>query len=131
MLELLAVGVGGFIGSCFRYLITKQTENLSESFPLGTLLSNVIAGFFIGFIIGLEQESIGILKKTKLFLTTGLLGGLSTFSAFSLETIELFKSENYLLAIGNIVFNLGLSLLGVILGLACAKLTINFSASPF
>ena len=129
MLELIAVGIGGFIGSCFRYLITKKTENIAGSFPLGTLLSNVTAGFLVGFIIGFERQSFSISQKTKLFLTTGLLGGLSTFSAFSLETIMLCKSENYLLSIGNVVLNLGLSLLGVIFGLACAKFTISFSVS--
>ena len=127
----MSVGVGGFIGACFRYLITKQTENLTKSFPLGTLLSNVIAGFFIGFIIGIEQQAISMPQKTKLFLTTGLLGGLSTFSAFSLETVELFKSENYLLAMGNIVLNVGLSLLGVLFGFAAAKMTLNFSIPAY
>ena len=121
MIELLAVGIGGFLGSCLRFLISRLSGSLTESFPLGTLLSNVIAGFFIGFIIGLEQQSVQISKNTKLFLTTGLLGGLSTFSTFSLETIELFKSEQYILSIGNIALNLGLSLLGVILGLISAK----------
>ena len=131
MVNLFMVGIGGFLGSCLRYMISKLVGSFSASFPLGTLLSNVIAGLFIGFIIGLEQNSVRISVNTKFFLTTGLLGGLSTFSTFSLETIELFKAEKYLLSIVNIVSNLGLSLLGVVLGLMVAKIVVDFLPSHF
>lgn len=121
MLEFLVVGVGGFLGSCLRYGITKLMNDWRVSFPLGTLLSNIVAGFLIGFIIGIEQQAAAISARTKLFLTTGLLGGLSTFSAFSLETVNLFRSGKYLPAGGNILLNLGLSLTAVILGMALAR----------
>ncbi len=122
MLEFGAVGIGGFIGSCLRYGLTKTCDYFQISFPLGTLLSNVIAGIMIGFIIGLEKQSVSIEPKTKLFLTTGLLGGLSTFSAFSLETVIFFSNGKYGLATGNIVLNLGLSILGVVIGMFFAKM---------
>jgi CrcB protein len=121
MLEFIFVGLGGFIGSCLRFALTKLTSPFSSDFPYGTLLSNVIAGLLIGFVIGLEQQSVTLNPKTKLFLTTGLLGGLSTFSAFSLETVSLFQDGKYLLAAGNVALNLILSLCGVVLGMACAK----------
>jgi CrcB protein len=121
MLEFIFVGLGGFIGSCLRFALTKLTNQFSLNFPYGTLLSNVIAGLLIGFVIGLEQQSVTLNPKTKLFLTTGLLGGLSTFSTFSLETVNLFQGGKYLLATGNIALNLVLSLCGVILGMVCAK----------
>ena len=124
MVELLAVGIGGCLGSCLRYAFNKLTENFAL-IPLGTLLSNVIAGFFIGFIIGLEQQSVKISNNTKLFLTTGLMGGLSTFSTFSLETINLFKAGKYLSAGGNIVLNLALSLAGTVLGMLAAKIFVK------
>ena len=129
MVELLAVGIGGFLGSCLRYLISRWIGNSSASFPLGTLLSNVIAGFFIGFIIGLEQQSVRIPKDKKLFLTTGVLGGLSTLSTFSIETVQLFRSGKYLLSIGNIALNLGLSLFGTVLGLMAARMLVKLLSS--
>jgi CrcB protein len=93
-------------------------RSLKFTFPLGTLLANVIAGVAIGFIIGLDISQ----AKAKLFLTTGLLGGLSTFSAFSLETVTLFSEGKYFLGTLNVLLNLVLSLLGVVLGMFLAKL---------
>ncbi|MGL4607176.1 MAG: fluoride efflux transporter CrcB [Eubacteriaceae bacterium] len=125
MLDFIVVGIGGFIGSCFRFALTKIFSYSQFLFPFGTLFSNVIAGLLIGFIIGLENQSILILPKTKLFLTTGLLGGLSTFSTFSLETVNLFRDNKPFLASGSIFLNLILSLLGVVIGLIIAKFVVK------
>jgi CrcB protein len=116
--DFLFVGLGGFIGSCLRFALNKAAVYFGFSFPLGTLLSNVIAGIAIGFVIGLEIPS----PKAKLFITTGLLGGLSTFSAFSLETITLFGDGKFFWGALNILLNLTLSLLGVLAGMFLAKL---------
>ncbi|MDF2558021.1 MAG: crcB [Bacillales bacterium] len=121
MMQIIVVGIGGFIGSCVRFLLSKWLNGSFPNFPFGTLLSNVIAAFVIGFIIGIERQSGSIGDKTKLFLTTGLLGGLSTFSTFSLETVKLFEDGNFLTASGNIGLNLGLSLIFVVLGLQFAS----------
>ena len=121
MLEFMFVGVGGFIGSCLRFGVTKLAHVWCLTFPFGTLISNVVAGLAIGFIIGLEQQSVTVSPKAHSFLTAGLLGGLSTFSAFSLETVNLFENGKYFLASCNILLNLVLSLLGVVVGMAVAK----------
>lgn len=125
MTELFAVGIGGFIGSCLRFCLSKVFNAIFVLFPFGTLASNVIAGFAIGFISGLGQQSVSLSSNTKLFLTAGLLGGLSTFSTFSLETIKMWNDAKYLLAIGNILLNLGLSFLCVVLGMIAAKLLLE------
>ena len=125
MIELIIVGIGGFIGSCLRFLLTKFTGSFSNNLPYGTLFSNVIAGILIGFIVGLERQSITFDPRTRLFMTTGFLGGLSTFSAFSVETVNLFQNGKILLAGGNIAFNLCLSLLGVVVGIFSARLLIK------
>jgi len=125
MMDLLFVGVGGFLGSCARYLLTRASQCLNMTFPLGTFVSNIVAGLFIGLIIGLERQSMALSPRTKLFLTTGLLGGLSTFSTFSMETVNLFMDGRYLMAVGNVALNLGISLACVVLGLLLARVIIK------
>jgi CrcB protein len=121
-MELIAVGTGGFIGACARFLITKHLRALGIVLPLGTLFSNVLAGFLIGLIIGLERKFGNFNQNLNLFLTTGMMGGLSTFSAFSLETVVFLQNRQYIHAAGNIALNLSCSVLAVFIGFACAKL---------
>jgi CrcB protein len=119
---LIAVGAGGFLGACARHLITKLSSALGAGLPLGTLISNVTAGFLIGLIIGLERKCGNLDRNLHLFLTTGLLGGLSTFSTFSLETVDFLQNRQYIHAAGNIALNLACSVVAVFIGFACAKL---------
>ncbi|MDR0508284.1 MAG: fluoride efflux transporter CrcB [Candidatus Methanoplasma sp.] len=119
---MLLVGIGGFIGSVGRYCLTILMNKTAPSFPFGTLLSNVIAGFLIGFIIGAEGQTVALPEKTKTFLTVGLLGGLSTFSAFSLETVTMFENGKYVAACANILLNVGLSLISAVIGMSVARM---------
>ena len=119
--EMLAVGFGGFIGSCLRFIFTKIGNKYLPYFPLGTLVSNLTAGFLIGLIIGYTQDSQIISEKIKLFLIVGFLGGLSTFSTFNMDTINLFQEHKYGYVILNILLNLGLSLLFAYSGLILSK----------
>ena len=125
MMEFFAVGVGGFIGSCLRFALTKLTALRPIAFPMATLLANVIAGFFAGFLLGFEQQSVSLPPRVKLFLSTGILGGLSTFSTFSVETVRLFGEGHFGMALLNVALNLGLSLLGVAAGMLCARLVFR------
>jgi CrcB protein len=93
----------------------------NAAFPFATLLSNVAAGFFIGVITGFERQSPMLSPNVKLFLTTGMMGGLSTFSTFSLETVTLFEKNSYFLAAGNILLNLVLCFAAVLIGCALAR----------
>ncbi|MDR1481941.1 MAG: CrcB family protein [Synergistaceae bacterium] len=117
MIELLAVGAGGFIGACLRFVITRRASLLSSAFPWGTLLSNAAAGLLIGVLMGLEYRSPVLPPRVKLFLSTGFLGGLSTFSTFSLETVLLFMDGRYISVFANISANLGLSLSCAVIGM--------------
>lgn len=114
MQKILYVGIGGFIGASLRYLIS--TKFTGTQFPYGTLIVNIIGGILIGFIIELSLVTDSVSPDLKLFLTTGVMGGLTTFSTFSYETITFFSNGSYFLAFLNTGLNLFLSLGGVVLG---------------
>ncbi|AGX44065.1 fluoride efflux transporter CrcB [Clostridium saccharobutylicum] len=122
MQRVICVGIGGGIGAIIRYLITKQSAGLFNcNIPLGTLIVNVLGGFLIGMIMELSVSTDFISPNLKLFLTTGIMGGLTTFSTFSYETITLMNDGRYLLGFSNIFLNLFLSLGGVILSTLLCK----------
>lgn len=126
MLKVLYVGIGGFIGSALRYLISVYSPKLfGTQLPYGTLIVNVLGGILIGFIMEFTLATDFISPEVRLFLTTGILGGFTTFSTFSYETINLFTSGSYLLCTLNIGLNLFLSLGGVILGKSISHIFIN------
>ncbi|WP_455538874.1 fluoride efflux transporter CrcB [Terrisporobacter sp.] len=117
MMNIVFVGLGGFVGASIRYIISTYTAKIFVSrIPVGTLLVNILGGLIIGIIMELTIKTSIISPQLKLFLTTGLLGGLTTFSTFSYETVVLMQNGNLLFTILNIALNLFLSLGGVVLG---------------
>jgi fluoride exporter len=89
---LLLVGTGSFIGGICRYLISTIVQSRSQSgFPYGTLLVNLTGCFVIGLLFGMIEKT-PLSTEWRLFLITGILGGFTTFSAFSGETYHLIKS---------------------------------------
>ena len=103
--------------------MTKLSSAIfGSAFPLGTLLSNVIAGVLIGFIITSSSIKWNLADNHRLFLTTGLLGGLSTMSTLSMETVQMFGAGQSGLAIANMALNLSLSIGGVFLGMWIGRL---------
>jgi CrcB protein len=94
--NLLYVGFGGCIGCCLRYLISYYSPKLfGGNLPLGTLIVNVLGGVLIGFIMDFSAKNVGLSADLRLFLTTGLLGGLTTFSTFSYETVALCPAPEF------------------------------------
>jgi len=88
---IIAIGAGSFIGGVCRYLLTLliQTKT-TTNFPLGTLIVNILGCFFIGLVFGFFDKG-QVSHEWKLFVATGILGGFTTFSAFSIETFTLFR----------------------------------------
>ncbi|WP_315069030.1 fluoride efflux transporter CrcB [uncultured Clostridium sp.] len=116
MQKIIYVGIGGCIGAILRYIVTMQSAKMmNSSFPVGTLIVNVVGGFLIGMIAELSISTDLISPNLKLFLTTGIMGGLTTFSTFSLETITLMSDGRYLFGMLNVCLNVFLSLGGVVL----------------
>ncbi|MEP6703576.1 MAG: fluoride efflux transporter CrcB [Acidobacteriota bacterium] len=94
--NLLFVAFGGMLGSVGRFLVVSLlTSFLPYTFPLGTFCVNVIGCFVIGAAVGLADRNAGFHDGWLLFLTAGLCGGFTTFSAFALENVELLLDKNY------------------------------------
>lgn len=99
----VAVAVGGAIGSVARFWMTgAMTALTGPRFPWGTLLINVVGSFVIGLVAGITLTShrIGMHPDIRIFLMTGVCGGFTTFSAFSLQTLELLQNGDVVPAFG-------------------------------
>ncbi len=101
----MIIGVGGFIGSVFRYLLSGYVQRLTNSteFPYGTLAVNLIGCFLIGFLSQLVEMRGALTDEMRAFLFVGFLGGFTTFSTFSNETmnfLRLGEDQSALLNIG-------------------------------
>lgn len=92
MLNILAVGAGGFIGSVLRYVIGLIPVTETLAFPIKTFAINVIGCLLIGVIAVSASKNIELNPQMLLFLKVGLCGGFTTFSTFALETSDLMKS---------------------------------------
>lgn len=120
--SLLLVGFGGGIGSIFRYLTTFYLAKYFPSkFPLGTFAVNLLGCFLIGLLAGYFEKNNLVNSDMKFLFVTGFCGGYTTFSAFGYENLNLFQSNNTLLAFAYIGASLIFGLLAVWLGLFLAK----------
>jgi CrcB protein len=119
---LFAIGTGSFIGGILRYLLSQfvQSKFLS-AFPFGTLIVNIIGCFLIGMVFGLTDRGT-LTPEWRLFLATGLIGGFTTFSAFSLETVGLLRDGQLLYASAYIVGTVIIGLLATFIGISIIKL---------
>jgi fluoride exporter len=91
--QLLLVGLGGMLGSMFRYAATLFIR--SPNLPLATLTVNITGSFLIGLILGTALKNVSFDHNWRLFLATGLCGGFTTFSAFTAEGIQLLQQQRY------------------------------------
>jgi CrcB protein len=112
---ILFVGLGGFIGAIFRFLLSNLFQG-SSKFPLGTLGVNVIGSFALSFITYSSEQSLYMPESSRLFLAVGVLGAFTTMSTFSLETFKLIEQKEYLFFLGNLALNNVLCLGGIYLG---------------
>lgn len=120
MINCLVVGIGGFIGSIFRYLFSKLTI-IKGSFPLNTLLINIIGSLAIGIIAALALKNLDLDEKTVLFLKVGICGGFTTFSTFALDSFELINKGDYLGSFLYILLSIVLSIICIYLGFYVVK----------
>ena len=118
----LVVFIGAGIGGALRHGVNVGSAKIfGLGFPSGTLIVNVVGSFLMGLLAGYFLARPGISQQVRLFLTTGILGGFTTFSAFSLDTALLMERHAYALAAGYVAGSVIASIAALFLGLSLFK----------
>jgi fluoride exporter len=118
-MQWLLVGIGGALGSMLRHGLNRliHQQNLSATFPAGIFVVNITGSIIIGVLSGVIVSGRWSPNfNTRTFLIVGVLGGFTTFSSFSLDTLALFREGHLAQAAGNVLGQVSLSLLGVWVG---------------
>jgi len=116
--SVLAVALGGALGSLARWLLGLRLNGIFPQLPLGTFAANILAGYIIGVAIAFFTRLPDIPSEWRLFVVTGMMGGLSTFSTFSAEVVAHLQEGRYGWAAGEVVIHVSASLIMTILGIA-------------
>jgi len=119
---LISVAAGGALGASARYLLGLWLVSEATRISWAILAANVVGCFLAGFLAAVLSQRVEFSPAMQLFLGTGVLGGFTTFSAFSVNTLAIAESGDTLLAAGNIMLNVVGSLLAVFLGWSIARL---------
>lgn len=123
---LLYVALGGAIGASARHLLGGfSLRVIGTDFPWGTFVANVLGGLLMGMLVGWlahkGSQLEGGAQNLRLFLGVGILGGFTTFSAFSLDALLMIEKKSYGLAAGYISASVVLSILALFIGLVIAR----------
>ncbi len=121
----IAVGVGAAIGAWLRWGLGILLNPLFPTLPIGTLAANLIGGYLVGVAVAFFAEHAGLPAEYRLFVITGFMGGLTTFSTFSAEAVNLISRGEYVWALAHTAVHLGGSLLMTTLGLLTVKWLIR------
>ena len=116
-----AVGIGAALGAWLRWLLSIAFNSVLTSMPLGTLAANLIGAYLIGIAIEYLTSHVGLPPEIRLFVITGFLGGLTTFSSFSAEAVALLSRGQY----GWTAVHIGAHLIGSIVLTVLGILTVN------
>ncbi|HEX2830188.1 MAG TPA: fluoride efflux transporter CrcB [Burkholderiales bacterium] len=113
----VAVGLGAAIGAWLRWGLSVALNHLTPNLPLGTLTANLVGGYLIGIAVEIVMHHSLLTPEWRLFIITGFLGGLTTFSTFSAEAVGLLSRQQYGWASVLILTHLAGSLLMTMLGM--------------
>ena len=126
MNHLIAVAVGGAIGAAGRHLVNMAALRLlGASFPWGTLAVNVVGSFAMGVLIEALALKYAASQELRLFLATGVLGGFTTFSAFSLDVALMIERKETLFAALYVALSVGLSIATLFLALHLTRAALT------
>jgi fluoride exporter len=123
---ILAIGIGAMLGALLRYALSLSMNAFVPHIPMGTLASNLIAAYIVGAGIAFFAALPDLSPAWRLFVITGLAGGLSTFSTFSAELLMLLREGRLGWSAGMLALHVGGSLLMTMLGMA----TISLAREP-
>ena len=116
-LSFLAIFFGAGIGALLRAGFNLLTVSAGSVIPLGTLLANMVGGYLVGIAVAFFGSNPNVSPEWKLFVITGFLGGLTTFSSFSAEVVSLMQRSEFTWAIGTALLHLVGSLVLTFLGI--------------
>ena len=119
-MSFLFVALGGALGAVGRYGISLIP--VKTSFPVLTLVTNILGAILIGFVVGFATDREDISQNTVLFWKTGVCGGFTTFSTFSLEAYQLLENKSYVLAGLYILLSVACCIVGILCGKKLAGL---------
>ena len=121
---ILLVAIGGAVGSVARYLMASSLQTATGwNFPIGTVLVNIVGCFLIGILYVLLVARHDPKHELRALLIVGVMGGFTTFSSFSLETVTLALNGHYTSATLNVVISVAACLAGTVAGVALARIT--------
>jgi len=121
---ILLVAIGGAVGSIARYLMASGIQTATGwQFPIGTVLVNILGCFLIGILYVLLVARPDPRHELRALLIVGVMGGFTTFSSFSLETVTLAMNGHYTSATLNVVISVAACLVGTVAGIALARIT--------
>ncbi len=126
-MRFLLICLGGAVGTAARYGVGGLAARWwGTEFPYGTLIVNVTGSFLIGFIQQVGLNTLAISDTLRLVLTIGVMGGYTTYSSFSYETLRLVEEGSWLSALLNVVLTTGLCLALCAQGLALGRIVVGW-----
>jgi len=121
----LAVGIGAALGAWLRWGFGTWLNAHFPTLPLGTLSANLVGGYLVGLAVAFFSQHPGLSPELRLFVITGFLGGLTTFSTFSAEAVNLLGRGEYGWALAHVSSHLAGSLLLTFLGMATVRMVLR------
>ena len=119
---VIAIALGGALGAVGRYALSSQiTHWIGPGFPWGILLVNVLGCFVMGVVAELGALMLNLSPEVRAFLTTGILGGLTTFSAFALDSAAMIERGDWMATVAYVAASVVGSILALFLGLAVVR----------
>ena len=123
MIQILAIAAGGAVGSVLRYAVSTGVYSvLGRNFPYGTLAVNVIGSFLMGLLFVLMVERLDMSAVWRMAILVGFLGAFTTFSTFSIETVNLLQGGDFMRAFLNVTVSVAFCLVATWVGFRLGRL---------